>query len=309
MVMAQRSATDLDRIFSALVTPMAEDESINEGAIEGLIEFQLDQGVEGFYCCGSSGEAPLLDVEERMNFVRRVVRTVAGRAPVVAHVGAVSTADTIRLAVAAQEDGADAVSMVPPYYYSFSQREIIDHYRRVMDACGLPMIVYNIPQFTSVAFDKISAAELFEDPRVIGLKHTSQDLYALERIRTAHPDLTLLNGFDEMYLPALAAGARGCVGTTVNVQARRFVELRRRFESGDMVGARQMQKRINDVVETFVEHGIFSCVKFYLELSGIDAGRCRAPFARLDSAAEDAVRAVFEEIRSDTDVNRIPGHA
>lgn len=301
MVTTKTATADLDRIFSALVTPMTEDGSVNDAAIEGLVEWQLNQGVEGFYCCGSSGEAPLLSLDERRSFVQRVIRSVAGRVPVVAHVGTVSTADTIRLAVAAEEDGAHAVSMVPPYYYGFSQREIIDHYRQTMDACGLPMIVYNIPQFTSVAFDKVSGSELFEDPRVVGLKHTSQDLFALERIRSAYPDLALLNGFDEMYLPALVAGAGGCVGTTVNVQARRFVELRRRFDAGDIDGAQRMQRRINDVVETFVEHGIFSCVKFYLQLSGIDAGRCRAPFAKLNSVAEDAVRHVFEEIRSDTD--------
>ncbi len=300
-MVTKKAGADLDRIFSALVTPMKEDGAVNEAAIEALIESQLDQGVEGFYCCGSSGEAPLLSLDERRRFVRRVIQAVAGRVPVVAHVGAVSTADTIRLAVAAEEDGAHAVSMVPPYYYGFSQREIIDHYRRTMDACGLPMIVYNIPQFTSVAFDKASGAELFEDPRVVGLKHTSQDLFALERIGAAHPDLALLNGFDEMYLPSLMAGADGCVGTTVNVQARRFVELRRRFAAGDVAGAQRMQRRINDVVEIFVEHGIFSCVKLFLQLSGIDAGRCRAPFETLDSAAEDAVRQVYEEIRSETD--------
>jgi len=299
MVTAQETTVDLGRIFSALITPMTDDGAIDEAAVESLIELQLGQGVEGFYCCGSSGEGPMLDVEERKRFVRRVVRVTGGRAPVVAHVGAISTSDSIRLAVAAEEDGADAVSMVPPYYYGFSPAEIVAHYRRTMDAIGLPMIVYNIPQFTSVAFDKTSGAELFADPRVIGLKHTSQDLYALERIRTAHPDLTLLGGFDEMYLPALAAGVDGCVGTTVNVQAERFIEVRRLSEAGDIEGAQRVQRKINDVVETFVEHGIFSSVKHFLQLSGIDAGLCRAPFARLDADAKDAVNRVFDELSAE----------
>src|SRR5690606_18460050 len=94
-VVTTNAGADLDRIFSALVTPMKEDGAVNEAAIEALIDSQLDQGVEGFYCCGSSGEAPLLSLDERRRFVRRVIQAVAGRVPVVAHVGTVSTADTI----------------------------------------------------------------------------------------------------------------------------------------------------------------------------------------------------------------------
>lgn len=290
------AAPELDRIFSALISPMSTDGSLNTGIVQDLVDYQLAQGTEGFYCCGSSGEALLLSLEERRVLVRAVVDAVRGRVPVIAHVGAAATADAIHLAQCAQDDGVQAISMIPPYYYSFTSAEIIGHYQDVIANCELPMLVYNIPQFTSVSFDKANAFELFANPRVVGLKHTSQDLYALERIGQAFPGLILLNGFDEMFLPALAAGAHGTVGTTVNVQARQFKALRDAFLAGDIAQAQRIQSEINDVVEMFVEHGIFSSVKYYLELEGISVGVCRAPFGELTKEGRKAIRKLHQEL-------------
>jgi N-acetylneuraminate lyase len=275
---------DLRRIFSALVTPMRADESVDHDVLGALVERQLGRGVEGFYCCGSSGEALLLSLEERKQVVRTVTEAAAGRVPVIAHVGTIRTADAVGLARHAQETGVEAVSMIPPYYYAFSSEEINAYYETVVAACDLPMIVYNKPQFTRYSFDKSNAASLFDNRRIIGLKHTSQDLYALERLRAAYPDKVYFNGFDEMFLAGLAAGANAAVGTTVNVQPERFLQLRDCFDRGDVAGAQRLQRQINDVVEVLVTHGIFPAVKYLTTLQGLHAGTCRAPFRALDSS-------------------------
>jgi N-acetylneuraminate lyase len=271
---------------------MRRDESVNHHVLGALVEHQLSRGVEGFYCCGSSGEALLLSLEERKSVLRTVVGAAAGRAPVIAHVGALRTADAVELALDAQDAGAQAVSMIPPYYYKFTPKEINAYFEAVMAACDLPVILYNIPQFTGYSFDKTNAASLLNSPQVTGLKHTSQDLYALERLRAAYPDKVYFNGFDEMFLAGLSAGADGAGATTVNVQPERFLRLREAFARGDLAEAQRLQQQINDVVEVLVAHGIFAAVKYLITLEGLDAGACRAPFGVLGAAG----RAEVEEV-------------
>ena len=291
-----RSTDELRGIFSAIITPTREDESIDYDVLEDLVEGQLARGVEGFYCCGSSGEGPLLSVEERQRVVDTVVRRADGRVPVIAHVGAPRSADAVTLARAAAESGADAVSAVPPYYYKYGQEEIEAYYRAILAASDLPVILYNIPQFTGVSFDKRNSAALFAEPRVIGLKHTEHDLYALERLRSAFPEKILFNGFDEVYLSALAAGATATVGTTVNIQPELFLAVRAAFRAGDMATASRVQSQINHVIETLVAHGVFTATKYVASLQGYPTSGCRAPFRPLDAGDRAALEALHEQM-------------
>lgn len=189
--------SDFTRIFSALVLPCNEDESVNYAALEQLVERQLADGVEGFYCCGSSGEGLLLTVEERKKIVETVVRQVNGRVPVIAHIGTIRTADVIELAKHARSVGCIAVSMIPPYYYKFSLAEIVGYYEDVVAAVpDMPVILYNIPQFTGIEFSKANASRLLDNPSIIGIKHTSNNLYSMERMSASYPEKVLINGFD-----------------------------------------------------------------------------------------------------------------
>jgi len=282
-------------IYSALVTPMDRNEQIDHVVLRDLVEFQLTMGVEGFYCCGSSGEALLLSLEEREEVVRTVVDQVAGRVPVIAHVGTIRTADTIRLAKHAYSDGASAVSMIPPYYYKFSQEEILGYYEDVVKETQVPVIIYNIPQFTGISFNKDNAGKLLEHEMVIGVKHTSTDLYGLERMRTAYPDKIYFNGFDETFLSALSAGADSAVGTTVNLFAPRFLKIRSLFNEGKMKDALDEQSKVNTYVETLVRHGIFNGVKYALALKGFSCGTCRAPFKPLSDVAKQEISLLISD--------------
>jgi N-acetylneuraminate lyase len=285
--------SDLERIFSALVTPTRADDAVDLDVLGEVVEEQLARGVEGFYCCGSSGEALLLSLDERQQVVERVTRQVAGRVPVVAHVGTASTAQTVALARAAQESGVSAISMIPPYYYAFTPDEIERYYLEVVEAVDVPVLLYNIPQFTRVAFDKSNASTLLAHPRVVGMKHTDHNLYSLERLVQAFPDKVFVNGFDEQYLSALTVGARATIGTTVNIQPELFARVRDRFAAGDLAGARRTQSQINEVVETLVAHGVFQSAKYLACARGDVTGNCRRPFRPLDDddrAALDALR-------------------
>nr|WP_230322964.1 dihydrodipicolinate synthase family protein [Cellulomonas hominis] len=289
--------TALAGVFSAVVTPTRADDSVDLDVLGEVVEEQLARGVEGFYCCGSSGEALLLSSSERRDVVDRVAEQVGGRVPVVAHVGTASTARTIELARAAQDAGVAAVSMIPPIYYAFDAEEVEQYYLDVIDAVDVPVLLYNIPQFTGVALPGSRSARLLHHPQVAGMKHTDHDLHALERLAARHPDKVLINGFDEQYLSALVAGATATIGTTVNIQPELFLRVRDRVASGDLAGARRTQAQINEVVGELVAHGVFQAAKYLACARGPVTGNCRRPFRPLTDDDRSALDALAGRIR------------
>ncbi|HAZ4100568.1 TPA: dihydrodipicolinate synthase family protein [Escherichia coli] len=284
-------------IISAVVTPMHADESVNYAALETLAHAQLARGVEGFYCCGSSGEGPLLRFDERKQVLATLVNAAQGKVPVIAHVGTPRTQDAVELAKSAEQDGASAVSLVPPYYYKYSREEIIAYYRRVLDAISIPVILYNIPQFTSVELDSLSAEALLGDEQVLGVKHTSHNLYSLERMIARYPDKVFFNGFDEIFLSSLAAGATATVGTTVNLQPELFLALRTALRQGDIPKAQRLQQQINEVVENLVARGVFQSAKYLAGKGVVDTGPTREPFVALTATQREDLDALHQRLQ------------
>lgn len=290
-----------DRLFAATVTPMRADETVDHDAMSALVDADIARGVEGLYVCGSSGEGVLLTADERIDVARTAVAAAAGRVPVIAHVGAMSTRESIRLAAAAAETGVAAISMIPPLYYGYTTSDVVSHLRSVIDAVDLPFVLYNIPQFTGRDISEGGFEELLALPQVVGVKHTSRNLYGAERIIHRHPHVDLVNGFDEFYLPALAIGARGAIGTTVGLQIDLFRALRRRFLDGDMTGARAVQVRINDTVEAMVEVGVFGAAKYLAGKYSVPLGRCRRPLPCLDDGAFTILDRAWERLQEHVD--------
>ena len=284
-------------IISAVITPMHADESVNYAALETLAHAQLARGVEGFYCCGSSGEGPLLRFDERKQVLSTLVNAAAGKVPVIAHVGTPRTQDAVELAKSAEQDGASAVSLVPPYYYKYSREEIIAYYRRVLDAISIPVILYNIPQFTGVELDSLTAEALLGDEQVLGVKHTSHNLYSLERMIARYPDKVFFNGFDEIFLSSLSAGATATVGTTVNLQPELFLALRNAFRQGDIPKAQRLQQQINEVVESLVARGVFQSAKYLAGKGVVDTGPTREPFVALTAAQREELDALHQRLQ------------
>ncbi|WP_312982885.1 dihydrodipicolinate synthase family protein [Atlantibacter sp.] len=284
-------------IISAVITPMHADESVNYAALETLAHAQLARGVEGFYCCGSSGEGPLLRFDERKQVLSTLVSAAAGKVPVIAHVGTPRTQDAVELAKSAEQDGASAVSLVPPYYYKYSREEIIAYYRRGLDAISIPVILYNIPQFTGVELDSLTAEALLGDEQVLGVKHTSHNLYSLERMIARYPDKVFFNGFDEIFLSSLSAGATATVGTTVNLQPELFLALRNAFQQGDIPKAQRLQQQINEVVENLVARGVFQSAKYLAGKGVVDTGPTREPFVALTATQREELDALHQRLQ------------
>lgn len=284
----------LGGLYAALITPFRENGEVNYGQIENIVEFLIQHGIDGFYVCGSTGEAFLLTVEERKKILETVVAKNEGRASVIAHVGSIGTDLSVALAKHAKEVGADAVSSVTPFYYKFSEKEIVQYYYDLADRAQMPTVVYNFPSLTGFALTAQDVDELVKNRNIVGIKHTCLDLYALERFKRAHPGLTVFNGHDEVMLYGMLAGADGGIGSTYNFMPHKFRKLCRLFSEGKLREAQEMQHEINDVIDYVAKYGAMRVAKEFLNCWGFDCGDCRAPFAPLTRTERTELKKVFE---------------
>ena len=273
-------------IFPALLTPFYADGGINKKALEQLIELNLEKGVRGFYVCGSTAEVFLLREDERRALYQLTKDIVGSRATLIAHVGDISTDRACNYARFTEKLGYDAISAVAPFYYKFSFDEIKRYYFDIVNAAALPMIVYNFPNFSGVNLSVDQIGHFLSDPRFIGVKHTSNDYFALSQFKTAFPDKIIYNGFDEMMLAGLSMGADGGIGSTYNFMADKFIRLMDLFSQNRMEEAQALQKQINIIIAALCRVGVMQGEKAVLSAMGLDFGIARAPFAPLTPEQE-----------------------
>src|SRR5215207_3194250 len=228
-------------VLPALITPFTEDGSaIDDGALAAIVDRLIDAGVAGLVPGGSTGEFTTLSHTERRRLVEATVEAAAGRVPVVAGTGALSTRETVELSVHAEQAGAAAVMIVPPFYDALSWRELRAHYTAVAEAIGIPIMYYNLPSASGVT---LTAEQLRELP-VTSLKDTGGDAVAATEL--IHNDCpTLLNGWDTLTFAALAAGVRPAVCGTASIVPEQCVQLHRlRIDDRDLPAARELWTRL-----------------------------------------------------------------
>lgn len=276
------SVKDLGGIHAALLTPFDKDDAIDWKSTEALVQFIIGQGVHGLYVSGSSGEAMLQSIDERADCLRHVAECARGKLKLIAHVGAVATRDVLKLADVAHASGYEAISAVTPYYYQFSRAEVMAHYRTIADKAALPLIIYNFPAITQ-AFSVAELADLLQHKNIIGVKHTSTDLFALERLRRHCPDALIYNGYDEMWLSGLSMGASGAIGTTYNLMGDVFVAIADLYQQAQTAQALELQKMANVIIEALIEVGVIPGCKVALDMMGVPVGLARQPFRRLNN--------------------------
>ena len=284
-------------IFPALVTPYTRDGEVNEESARKLVARCLNRGVRGFYVCGSTGEGFMLSLKERKRMLEVVADENAGRGTIIAHVGCISTDESIDLAVHARETGVDAISSVPPFYYEFTADEIINHYLDVTAAADLPMILYNFPAQAGFKLTPLLVAGLRkQDSRIIGVKHTSMNLFDLEQMLRIDDDFVVLAGHDQVLLGALAMGARGAIGSTYNIMPELYVQMIADFENRDLAAAQRIQQRVNSFIRLMSPGTGIPQLKAALELMGIRCNGCRRPIAELTAADRTAVERAIKEM-------------
>ena len=290
--------SNLRGVMPALLTPFDAQQNIDQASLRRLVRFNIEQGVDGLYVGGSTGEAFVQSLSEREEVLEIVAEEGKGKLTLIAHVGCVSTAESQQLAAAAQRYGFDAVSAVTPFYYPFSFEEHCDHYRAIIDSAdGIPMVVYNIPALSGVKLTLEQINHLVTLPGVGALKQTSGDLYQMEQIRRAHPDLVLYNGYDEIFASGLLAGADGGIGSTYNIMAWRYLGIAQALKAGDIAKAQQLQHECNKVIDLLVKVGVFRGLKTVLHyMDVLSVPLCRKPFAPVDDKFQAELKALAQQL-------------
>ncbi len=285
----------LSGIYPALVTPFSKNGQINHDSLRKLVQLNLKKGVQGFYVGGSTAEAFLLSMDERKQILETVAAEAQGKAEIIYHIGCIYTDHAIELGKFAEEVGVSAISSVPPFYYKFSFEEIRDFYFDIVDKVDLPMIIYNFPALSGVTFSMGNIKELADNSKIIGIKHTSYDLYQLEQIRALDEELTIFNGHDEVFIGGLALGANGAIGSTYNFMAEKFIAIEKLYRANQIQEAQQVQTEANRIIDLLVKGGVFPGIKYILDLMGIDCGECRKPFHPLSEEIKEKLREITEK--------------
>lgn len=282
----------------ALVTPMQADGSVDLYALADHTSWVLQAGVHMIVPCGTTGESATLSAEEQRDVLACCVDVAAGRVPVVAGAGGNETRAVAALAEAAAAAGADAILTVTPYYNKPPLRGLIAHYRAVHEACGLPVILYNVPGRTGsnvAPRDVLRIAD--EVPGVVGVKEASGDLRQMMTLLTERPDdFVVLSGDDDLALPLLALGGDGVVSVVANEAPGPMAHLYDAALAGDWAEARATHESLLRLMRAnFVETNPLM-VKTALELMGRTPAQFRLPLTRLPARHESRtiLRAALE---------------
>ncbi|MRG00517.1 N-acetylneuraminate lyase [Klebsiella quasipneumoniae] len=291
-------AVNLRGVMAALLTPFDGQQKLDKESLRRLVRFNLRQGVDGLYVGGSTGEAFVQSGTERQEVLEIVAEEAKGKMTLIAHVGCVSTLESQQLARAAVGYGYDAVSAVTPFYYPFSFEEHCAHFQAIIESAdGLPMVVYNIPALSGVKLTLDQINTLVTLPGVGALKQTSGDLFQMEQIRRAHPDLVLYNGYDEIFASGLLAGADGGIGSTYNIMGWRYQGMVAALKVGDVAKAQQLQCECNKVIDLLIKTGVFRGLKTVLHyMDVVSVPLCRKPFAPVDEKFLPELKALAQQL-------------
>lgn len=286
-------------LFSALLTPFNKDNTINMEALKQLVEFNIENGIDGFYVGGSTGEGLMLTNEERKSVFECVAKANNGRVTLIAHVGTISTDAAMDMAQYAEKLGYDAISAVAPYYYGFSLDAITGYYNDIANSTDLPMIIYNFPNSGGFSLTKDIANKLFENQKFIGIKHTSNDMFALQQFKHLDREIIVYNGFDETLLAGLSMGADGAIGSTYNFMGKKFKKMISCFKNGDIETAKKLQNEADEIICEMIKYGVFQSEKAILTELGIDMGECRKPFLPISDECRKSMKKIAEKIKSE----------
>lgn len=291
---------DVKGIIVPIVTPFNEDESVNVDELRRQVDRQIDAGIHAIFCFGTNGEGYILNGEDKRLVLKTVIDQVAGRVPVYAGTGCISTRETIEQSKMAEDLGADVLSVITPSFAKASQPELIAHYEAVAAAVDMPIVLYNIPMRTGNALEPATVARLSEVDNIVGAKDSSGDWDNLKAYidLTAGKGFSVLSGNDALILRALQHGATGSIAGCANVYPRNMVGIYENFVAGDLEAAQVCQDAVANLRSVFKYGNPNTVVKFAVNLLGYPVGKCRAPFNQLSDEGMDALRKVLEEDRA-----------
>jgi 4-hydroxy-tetrahydrodipicolinate synthase len=278
---------EIGGVITAMVTPFAEDGSVDEAAARSLARRLIENGGHGLVLAGTTGESPTLDDAEKLALLRAVRDEVGAEVLVICGTGSNDTRHSEQLSAAAADAGADAVLAVTPYYSKPNFAGIRAHYERVAGAAGIPVVLYNIPSRVVVNLSPAELAELAEIENIVAVKQANDDdLQPIEGLR-------VLAGNDGTFLRALEMGEAGGVLVATHLAGREMREIYDAVQAGDTDRAREIDDGLRPIYEVCGKTNPIP-VKAGLELLGICSARARLPIVEADDEQRAEVRRALE---------------
>jgi 4-hydroxy-tetrahydrodipicolinate synthase len=286
--------------MTALITPFQDDGAPDIVVLRELVEWQIDRGIDGLVPCGTTGEGATLTEDEQSRVIGTVVRSAAGRVPVVAGCGSNDTRRTVAAARRAADAGADALLVVSPYYNKPNRSGMLQHYGEVAQATSLPVVVYNVPGRTGQNLGAELILELAALPGIVAVKEASGDLDQIAAILEGRPPgFAVLSGDDPLVLPTVALGADGVISVVSNEAPREMAQLVQAALDGELGQARRLHYHLLPLMRAnFLESNPVP-VKTALALMGRGSGRLRAPLGPPADATRRRLEQVLATVRPD----------
>ncbi len=282
-------------VFTAIVTPFTGGK-IDEKALRKLIEFQIENGVEGIVACGSTGESATLSFEEHIDVIRIASEAAYGKIKVIAGTGSNNTAEAVHLVREAEKFKIDGHLQIAPYYNRPTQEGLFLHFKTVAENCSAPVILYNVPSRTAVNILPETVLRLSETGKIAGIKEASGSLEQVSAIlRKAPEKFCVLSGDDALTLPIIAIGGHGVISTVSNIAPKDMAIMTDYALKGDLKQARKLNFKLFPLIRAmFIETNPIP-VKKALNIMGFIENEIRLPLAEASGANIDKIKSALKE--------------
>lgn len=281
--------------YTALVTPFRNG-GIDEDAYRALIEWQIEQGIDGLVPCGTTGESAAMSHAEHEEVIRICVDQAKGRVPVLAGAGSNYTKEAISLTKFAKNVGADGALHITPYYNKPTQEGLYQHFKAIAEAVDIPLVMYNVPGRTGLNMLPATVARIARDiPGVVGIKEATANLAQFsEIIENCSPDFCVLSGDDFTILPSFAVGGCGVISVLSNVMPKETAALCKASRKGDLAEAQRLHYLMMPLCRAlFVETNPIP-VKTALAMMGRMECEFRLPLVNMQPANSDILKKALE---------------
>lgn len=280
-------------VATALITPFCPDGSVNYAKLEELINKQIEDGVDGFVICGTTGESATLTEKEHMEVIRESVKFVNGRVPVIAGTGSNCTQTAIEMSKEAEGYGADGLLLVSPYYNKATAEGMYEHFADTSNAVKIPVVLYNIPGRTGVNIEPETVYRLAKDVKnIVAVKEASGNISNIAKIAalTADLDFDIYSGNDDQVVALCAMGGKGVISVVSHIIPKEMHNLVMSFRNGDSKKALDIQNKYLSLINTlFIDVNPIP-VKEAMNLLGYEAGGFRKPLTPMSDAHREILR-------------------
>lgn len=281
---------------TALATPF-KNGKIDYDALGRILEMQMKAKIPAIVLCGTTGEAPTLDDDERNEYILKSMEIIGGRAKVIIGTGSLNPKRAIEQSRFAASHGADGLLVITPFYNKGTKSGIAEYYKRISDEAKCPIIIYNVPSRTGVDITLDTLAQIYDDENIVGIKEASGSIDKALDISTYFPEISLYSGNDSMTIPIMSLGGMGVISVASNILPHKMQEMCIAFLNGETARALEIQRSLTAIMHLLFSDVNPSPVKAALEILGLCENELRLPLtpvsAELYSKIKNAIADLF----------------